>query len=95
MPAPTSALPEPRGGHPCNGGFVRLSYWSSRPLGVADVGKLLGVNRSSAHRFAPRVEDYGYVVRDEATRQYTLARNGPGLLSREGLGRHGRRPTRP
>jgi DNA-binding IclR family transcriptional regulator len=53
---------------------------------VADVGKLLGVNRSSAHRLLRELEENGYVVRDDATRQYVLARSGPGLLSRRGLG---------
>src|SRR5215471_12272476 len=72
---------------PRNGSFSRslerglavLSAFSStRPLiGVSEIGREVGLSRSSAHRYIATLAALGYLEQDRATRKYRL---GPRVL---------------
>src|SRR5579862_2481399 len=80
------AAPANRQRSPLQRGLRTLELLAFAPRTVADVARLLGVNRSSAHRLLRELEECAYVVRDEATHRYSLARKPIGeVFGRRGL----------
>ena len=60
-------------------GFAILSaFRSGRPLlGVSELGREVGLSRSTTHRYVSTLATLGYLQQDEATRKYRL---GPRVL---------------
>jgi DNA-binding IclR family transcriptional regulator len=50
--------------------FLALEALADEPRTAAEIGRLLGVDRSSALRLMTELETTGYVVRDGATKRY-------------------------
>ena len=57
---------------------ILSSFRSSRPLlGVSDLSREVGLNRSTTHRYVATLASLGYLQQDQATRKYRL---GPRVL---------------
>ena len=52
---------------------VLASFDAARPLlGVSELGRILGLNRATTHRYVATLADLGYLQQDIATRKYRL-----------------------
>ncbi len=58
---------------------VLSAFRSDKPsLGVSEIGRSIGLSRSTTHRYVATLLDLGYLQQDTATRQYRL---GPQVLN--------------
>ncbi len=52
--------------------IIDLLAHSSKPMGVTEIGKLIGVHKSTAYRLVSTLRQFGYVDQDEETEKYFL-----------------------
>ena len=79
LQSPKTASPDPNHSQSLERGLAILStFRSDRPLlGVSELGRELGLNRSTAHRYVATLARLGYLQQDSASRKYRL---GPRVL---------------
>jgi hypothetical protein len=72
-------VPEPAGSQSLERGLAILSsFQSSQPLlGVSDLSRVVGLSRSTTHRYVSTLAALGYLQQDADTRKYRL---GPRVL---------------
>src|SRR5213592_5251043 len=73
------AVPEPAGSQSLERGLAILSsFQSAQPLlGVSDLSRVVGLSRSTTHRYVATLAALGYLQQDAATKKYRL---GPRVL---------------
>ena len=73
------AVPEPAGSQSLERGLAILSsFESAQPLlGVSDLSRVVGLSRSTTHRYVATLAALGYLQQDADTRKYRL---GPRVL---------------
>src|SRR5436305_14714643 len=73
------AVPEPAGSQSLERGLAILSsFQSAQPLlGVSDLSRVVGLSRSTTHRYVATLAALGYLQQDADTRKY---RPGPPAL---------------
>src|SRR3954470_3191034 len=73
------AVPEPAGSQSLERGLAILSsFQSAQPLlGVSDLSRVVGLSRSTTHRYVATLAALGYLQQDAETRKYRL---GPRVL---------------
>src|SRR3954469_11792435 len=78
-PSRTWAVAEPAGSQSLERGLAILSsFKSAQPLlGVSDLSRVVGLSRSTTHRYVSTLASLGYLQQDAATRKYRL---GPRVL---------------
>lgn len=52
--------------------IIEILAHSEKPLGVTEIGKLIGVHKSTAYRLVYTLRQFGYVDQDEETEKYYL-----------------------
>jgi len=52
--------------------IIEILAHSEKPLGVTEIGKLIGVHKSTAYRLIYTLRQFGYVDQDEDTEKYYL-----------------------
>lgn len=52
--------------------IIEILAHSEKPLGVTELGKLIGVHKSTAYRLIYTLRQFGYVDQDEETEKYYL-----------------------
>lgn len=52
--------------------IIDLLAHSGKPMGVTEIGKLIGVHKSTAYRLVSTLRQFGYVDQDEETEKYFL-----------------------
>lgn len=52
--------------------IIDLLAHSNKPMGVTEIGKLIGVHKSTAYRLVSTLRQFGYVDQDEETEKYFL-----------------------
>src|SRR5213595_4310552 len=73
------AVPEPAGSQSLERGLAILSsFQSAQPLlGVSDLSRVVGLSRSTTHRYVATLAALGYLQQDGSTKKYRL---GPRVL---------------
>src|SRR5947207_14384842 len=73
------AVPEPAGSQSLERGLAVLSsFQSAQPLlGVSDLSRVVGLSRSTTHRYVATLAALGYLEQDADSRKYRL---GPRVL---------------
>ncbi|MFD0745912.1 helix-turn-helix domain-containing protein [Phytohabitans flavus] len=57
---------------------ILSAFGGGRPvLGIADLARMVGVTKSTAHRYVATLVKLGYVEQDPDTRKYSSARGSP------------------
>src|SRR4051794_41915497 len=80
-PSRTRGVPEPAGSQSLERGLAILSsFQSAQPLlGISDLSRVVGLSRSTTHRYVATLAALGYLQQDADTRKYRLAPRGLGL----------------
>jgi|YelNatPaOPRAMG01_1025707.scaffolds.fasta_scaffold01632_9 DNA-binding IclR family transcriptional regulator len=52
--------------------IINILAYSEKPVGVTEIGKLLGIHKSTAYRLILTLRQFGYVEQDEETERYYL-----------------------